>query len=716
MNVEEIFKKYGRKIDQQIGQESVQEKDFSKEYLEFKREMAPELSRYERWCNSLGNFFSIKLSQKDEVRIQKQLNAAHLDVSPSQTMTLALVFMLISFFAGILLSLGIYFITNNFPILFLFLFLVLSVFLFYYFYTMPALLANKWRLKASSQMVPCVLYTVVYMKHTSNLERAIRFAGQHLQAPLSFDFKKILWDVETGKYSTIKDSLDSYLETWRDYNVEFIESFHLIESSLYEPDEARRVATLEHSLQVILDGVYEKMLKYSRDIRSPLTNLYMLGIILPTLGLALLPLASTLLQGLISWYHVFVLFDLIIPFFVFYLTSQVMLKRPGGHGESELLEMNPLYPKYASKKPYYIAFFLCLPFFIIGSIPLLFQYTSLPGILGLKSDYTFAELGIHYLGDMKIFDFQTSGSGIVGPFGPVAAILSLFIPLGIALFFSLSYSMKAKELIKAREQSKKLEEEFTGALFQLGNRLGDGFPAEIAFSKVAESSKGSETEDFFRIVNVNMHQAGMSLEQSLFNEKRGAITYYPSALIKMSMKILVESVKKGLDVAARSLMSISEYVKNIHRINERLRDLLAEVVSDMKSNMTFLAPLLAGIVVGLAAMITLILNKLTIIKGLTGSAEISGLGNINSILNIFPVEKMIPPYFLQISVGIYVIEVIFILTSTLVTVDTGEDKLKKMYDTANNLKFGAMLYLATALLSIIVLSILAAVALSGIAA
>ena len=55
-------------------------------------------------------------------------------------------------------------------------------------------------------------------------------------------------------------------------------------------------------------NVYEKMLKYSRKIRTPLTNLYMLGIILPTLGLALLPLASTLLQGLIQWYHVFVFF------------------------------------------------------------------------------------------------------------------------------------------------------------------------------------------------------------------------------------------------------------------------------------------------------------------------------------------------------------------------------------------------------------------------
>jgi hypothetical protein len=44
------------------------------------------------------------------------------------------------------------------------------------------------------------------MKHTSNLERAISFASQHVKYPLALDLKKIFWDVETGKFSTIKES------------------------------------------------------------------------------------------------------------------------------------------------------------------------------------------------------------------------------------------------------------------------------------------------------------------------------------------------------------------------------------------------------------------------------------------------------------------------------------------------------------------------------
>jgi hypothetical protein len=713
-NIDKLFKKYGRTLDKKVATEKIDLGSFSKEYVQFKKDMMPSLSRYEFWCRGLGNIIKLKLTQKDQDKIQKQLDIAHLEVTPSQTVTLAVMSLLLSFFVGVLMSVAIYLITEKFPFVFLILVLILSLFLFYYSYTTPFRLANKWRLKASSQMVPCILYMVAYMKHTSNLERAVAFATQHLSPPLSLDLRKVFWDMETGKYANIKDSLDAYLETWRETNIEFIESFHLIESSLYEPSETRRIEILERSLQVILDGVYEKMLRYSREVRSPLTNLYMLGIVLPTLGIALLPLASTLLGGFLKWYHVFLLFDLIIPFFVFYLTSQVLLKRPGGYGETEILEKNPEYWRYKSKKPYLIALLIALPFLIIGLLPFIFHFTPLPGWVGLQKDYAFSEVGLEIFGETKFFDFKVVEGKTTGPFGLLAIILSLFIPFSVAMFFFIAFNMRTKELIKARDKSKELEREFTNSLFQLGNRLGDGTPAEIAFAHVAESTRGQVTEGFFRTVNTNIQQLGMSLEQAIFNPRRGAIIYYPSALISTSMKILIEAVKKGLKVAARSLMSISEYIKNIHKINERLRDLLAEVVSDMKSNMTFLAPLMAGVVTGLASMITLILNKLGVLFLQQGDFDIGMFGGVEGILQIFDLANMVPPYFLQLAIGIYIVEIIFILSSTLVTVDAGEDKLKTTYEIGKNLKRGILLYTVVALVSIVSLAILAGVAIQGL--
>ena len=469
-DIEDIYKEYGRKIDQSVdtsNEPSLSRGEFSKEYRRFKKEMMPKLSRYESLCRSLGSIIKLKIAEEDRDKIQKELDRTHLDVTPSQSVTLAIIASLLSFFMGVLFTVAIYLLSGSFPFIFLFLVIIASLFFLYYFYQMPSQLANNWRLKASSQMVPAVLYVVAYMKHTSNLERAVQFAAEHLEPPLALDLRKVFWDVETGKYSRVQESLDTYLETWRETNPEFIEAFHLIESSLYEPGEDRRVEILEKGLQVILDGVYDKMLKYSREIRSPLTNLYMLGIVLPTLGIALLPLASTLLGGAIKWYHVFVLFNLIIPFFVFYMTNKVLMKRPGGHGEKETLERNPHYQEFKSNKPYLVAIFLVLPFIIIGLLPFIFQYTPLPQWIGLSKDYTFAQLGLEFFDKAKFFGFINGK----GPFGLGAILASLFLPFGIALFFSYAYMKKSKTLMKARRKTKKLESEFTNSLFQLGNRL-----------------------------------------------------------------------------------------------------------------------------------------------------------------------------------------------------------------------------------------------------
>jgi Flp pilus assembly protein TadB len=735
-----ILKKYGAKIEKQMkgfnkasaltgggdgsGEGAGPVGQYSQSYERFKAAMIPSFTRYEKWCKALGNVFHMKVGEKDKKKIDRSIEIAHLNLSASEVVVFATMALFLSLFGGLLITVGGWFLfteatLETFPMMLSFLIFLLSVFLFFYSVKTPERLAMQWRLKASSQMVPAILYIVIYMKHTSNFEKAIAFASQHLEEPLSLDFRKIFWDVEVGKFSTIKDSVDSYLETWRDYSLEFIEAFHLIESSLYEPNEGRRVAVLEKSLQVILDGVYDKMLKYTHNVKAPLTNIYMLGIVLPTLALAILPLASTMLQGAIKWYHVLLLFNIIIPLLVLYMTGGVMMKRPGGYGETSLLEKNPLYAKYKSKKPYLIASLMMFPLFLIGLVPLLWRYTNLPMQFGLARDYTWSSIGLGFLGNGGIFGILDNGAGVLsGPHGALALIMSLFIPLSVAFMFVIAYNMKTKSIIGSRDQYKEVEREFTSSLFQLGNRIGDGLPAEIAFSKVAESSKGTATEGFFRVVNQNIHQLGMSLERALFDQKRGAVIFYPSQLVATSMKILVESVKKGLQVAARSLMSISEYVKNIRKIQDRLNDLLADIISDMKSNMTFLAPLLSGIIVGLAGMISTILGALyTSFEGGAAGEGIGGIGEaggLGGILSIFDPNLMMPTYWLQIVVGIYLIEIVFILSGTLVTIKSGRDKLQTTAETATNLKRAMLLYFIVALGAIVGLTLVGAIALAGL--
>jgi len=437
-------------------------------------------------------------------------------------------------------------------------------------------------------------------------------------------------------------------------------------------------------------------------VKSPLTNVYMLAVMLPVLGIALIPLASAMVGGMLKASHLFVLYNLLIPFIALFMLDKILLLRPGGHGESTLLERNPKYSEYTNKKHYTKAFLICLPFLIIGLLPLAAQF-------GLIKDFQITIGG----SAVNFFDFKEVGDKLVGPFGVGALILGMFIPLGAALFFSIAYRGRTKNLIKERNKTVQLENEFNNSLFQLGNRLGNGMPAEIAFGKVAESSKGLITSEFFKKVNYNIRQMGMSVEKAIFDKRRGALIFYPSNLISTSMRILTESSKKGLKIAAVSLMSISEYVKNIGKITQRLRDMLAETVSSMKSNMTFLAPLLSGIVVGLAAMITSILNKLGNSAALVEGGG-SAAGAVGALLSNFNVVNVIPPYYLQIPIGIYLIQIIFILTNTLVVVDAGQDPLQKTYKIGGNLKKGIGLFFATAFIATLALFVLSTAVLGGL--
>ena len=143
-----------------------------------------------------------------------------------------------------------------------------------------------------------------------------------------------------------------------------------------------------------------------------------------------------------------------------------------------------------------------------------------------------------------------------GPFGLGASILGLAVTLSAGVSFGLYFKLRSKNLIGIREKTKKLEQEFASALFQLGNRLGDGMPAETAVGKVAEVMKGTTSGNFFQLVDMNIRRLGMSVKQAIFHPKYGALVYFPSNLIRSSMKVLTESVKKGPAVTAQALINI----------------------------------------------------------------------------------------------------------------------------------------------------------------
>ncbi len=733
--IKDLIKKYQKRISSQIGSKQPIDSLESIEYGQFKKEMMPQhMSLYEKACNFSEKIVKISPGKKDLPVLEENIKVAHLNVTPTGVMSFSVLGPIILMIIG---SLAGYLFTALFlpepSLFFVLFFLVFGVILMVVLNKIPAYFANDWRVQASNQMIMGVFYVVTYMRHTSNLEGAIKFASDYLSQPLSLDFKRLLWNVETGVYPTIKESLDAYLETWRKWNTEFIEAMHLIEGSLYEGTETRRLALLDKSLEVVLEGTYEKMLHFAHSLKTPITMLHMLGVILPILGLVILPLIVSFMTSGATGpttlaMYIATLYNIALPIGVFYLGKSILANRPTGYGDSDIAETNPELRKYRNIliklgsyelpiNPLYLAVIVGIGFFMVGVSPLIFNAMGLPDI-GFFGEDTTSPCGSTFC----LLEYRESSAiegplvGLTfGPYGIGAGILSIGVILAFGIGIGLYYNLRSKNVIKIRDKAKKLEKEFASALFQLGNRLGDGLPTEIAFGKVAESMKGTLSGDFMRIVSDNVSRLGMSVEGAIFDPKVGALIKYPSSMIKSSMKVLTQAARKGPKVAAQTLVNISQYIKEIHKVDERLRDLMAEVVSSMNSQIKFMAPVIAGVVIGITSMVTTILGKLTVLmsrvtEGTGGAgAQIGGLQGLTGLLG-----DGMPTFYFQIIVGLYVIQIIYILSVLVNTIENGSDKLAERFVLGKNLLRGTILYSGLAFTVILVFNFIAATVLRGI--
>ncbi len=704
-DMKDLVERYKQKIEKELDPtEQTKENVISREYIQFKKEYLPgHLTLYEKLCNYSEKLVKIKPNEKKVQEIQESINICHMNITATGATSFA---MLAPLSLIVIMSfISILFFKSFFSVLF---FVILGVSLIGPLGKLPMFLANTWRLKASNQMVLCIFYVVTYMRHTSNLELALRFASDHITPPLSLDIKKIIWDVETEKYSTIKESLESYLKTWKKWNLEFIESFHLIEASLYEGEEKTRVATLDKSLDVILTETYEKMLHYAQNLKSPITMLHMLGIILPILGLVILPLIVSFLAD-VKWYYISLLYNVGLPITVFYLGKTILSKRPTGYGDTDISEL-PQYKKYngillklGNKEitipPLYASIVIASVFLIIGLSPLILHW--------FIADETNLGFGSYdetssCLKSFCLLDYRTSETGkAIGPFGLGASMLSLFVTLGAGISVGYYFKLRSKNVMEIRKKTEELEQEFASGLFQLGNRLGDGLPAETAFGKVSASMQGTASGSFFQMVSMNIRRLGMGVTQAIFDPRHGALVYFPSNLIKSSMKVLIESVKKGPKVAAMALMNISRYIREIHKVNERLKDLMAEVISSIESQVKFLTPIIAGIVIGITSMVTTILGKLSIQMKELGTEGASG-----ALVGGF-FSQGVPTYYFQIVVGIYVVQITYILTILSNGIQNGSDKLNERYQLGKNMIRSTILYCVMAATIMIIFNLIA---------
>jgi len=594
---------------------------------------------YEKICNFFGKF-EFPLSEKYKKEIQEKLEFCDIKTTPGRIFSAAITLTLLSIPLAFLFSLinltsvGILLIAGFFGF---------GIYLIFY----PSLEVKSLRIRATSELIQTVLYLVVSLRLTPSLESALLFAAENTHGIVGKKLKKMAWHLKVGKYRNADEVLEKFASEWKVENLEFYEAIELIRSSVYQSQE-KRERMLDEAIDVLLKRNMERMMRYSRQLRNPLMIITTLGITLPVLVIILFPIMVIFLPDIIQPWLLFLFYDFLLPAIVFYIMYQTLRSRPITFGVVDISE----HPKAKRTDVLILKIFgkevkipVLLISILIGSLIIAcgVYLTSIPS------------------GAVSIFKI----------FGGLIVLAGICCSILVYSFFQFF------ENIQIKNEIKQIEIEFDEVLFQLGYILGTGIPLEAGLERIRNRIRALKISGLVEDTLLNIKKFGFTLKKALFHEKYGSIRKYPSRLIKSIMSVISDTIEKGVAGTAKTILSISSYLKSLHFVEEHIKEVLDENVSDMKIMMNLLVPISSGAVVGLATLMVMVLfqiaSLLTNITGLSERPEFApeNLMFATDIKNIIPAEAFL------VCVGIYMLEVTIMLAYFISTLENGEDKLER---------------------------------------
>ena len=637
------------------------EQRLSKEYEAFLEEFSSRrMTFYESLCASFESL--IPFDPPNVSKVKEAIDFAHMNMTPRGPFALAVFFLIL--FPAFFLCVG--YIIGILTLPFMLLIMIFDITIFWYLYSLPLTMATSYRIKASSEMVLAIVYMTIAMKIVPNIEYAIKFAATNLKGALSRDLKKIIWDVYTGKQVSMSDALDPFMAKWKRENEEFTKAIFLIKSSFFESADSRN-RMLNEAVNVVLNGTKDRMKHYAQDLKSPLTVLNALGILLPVIGLVFFPIMSLFLPNLIQPIFLVIGYNIMLPIVIYWMMKTYLEKRPSTFHQPDLSR----HPSFRNQKMLTVLKIvsILLPLAIISIC--YWQISVWQGISDAQGP--------------KCMDCTT-----------YLVVYSLGITWAVAGGIIIYSIFSTFRKLKLRDEVVQIESELGEVLFQLGTQLTRGMPIENALKETLPRISELKISKMVEKILYNMETFGMTFSAAVFDKNAGAINYYPSNLIEAVLKAVTEISQGGMSVLSDTMLAIATYLKNMHDVEENLKELLEDVSSTMNMQGLLLAPLSAGIVVSLTAMVLRLIAilKLSIekVQGLfSNSGALASLGT-GIFSSFFAVKQVISIQYFGLIVGFYMLEVVAMISIFTSIISNGEDKTLRYYNLGKLMIYSTLIY------------------------
>ncbi len=663
--------------DRMAGTTSTQFKKYVKEEVESRGNF----NWYEKLCKRFGNIIRINLGQKMKQQMEEDILISGLRITPDEVSSLVLTIMLT-------------FLVIFLPFMILiqsaekFFIPIIGLTISFYVLTYPRYVATVTKIRGSDEAIKALLYILIYLRLNPDFLGSIRFASAKCYGPIGYDLKKVMWDLETGKFTNVDDALRTYGHKWRLFDESFVKALEMLKGIKFIKSEQKRDALLRKALNFVLDSTYQNMKDYSFNLKNPLLMIHTMGITLPIFGLVMFPLISVFMSGEINITYVMAGYVIVLPLFLAWYIHRTISKRPSAfsHPDIEDDEPSDKFILRLGKNKHYIPL---VPFCIF-----VFVLISLPGIIHLSS-LTSNYLKIWGNADINGLDFTKSQwkeylQQQYALENLIPNMLMTFtIIFGISVPIVIYFRAKSLRKEKIRKDVEKIESQFHLALYELGDIMESNIPLEKAIIYLIQEyeksdKKPTEMLTFFKKVRNNLIIDNMMIEGSFFDKKKGVVWQYPSLLIRDISRIVVDSVRKGPLILSVICKSVSTFLTRLAKVEHLIRELLSETLSGIRLQIAFIAPFITAIVAAASSLLvqmiqqlSLILERIETLFRIDSTVIGDGTRSLSDSLGLIKLEETIPPTLLQLFIGIYLIEITLLLCLLQNGIEHGFDRISR---------------------------------------
>jgi len=615
------------------------------------------ISIYEKFCTFSYNVIRVKFSDEYIEKEEKVLKFCDLKIPPTSNISAAIIFFIISLIVTTFISL--LFSLSLFP----YLFLIFGFFSFWVYY-FPYLLVRYIRIASSSEMTLCITYMVISLSKTPNLENAVIFTYKNLRGPLRKDFEKIVIDFNLRKIYSIEQGINRIIDKWSAEAREFSNALKLLVEYAKYPSRGEKM--LEEAVRLTVDGSYSKMTKYARDLKLPTTAILVLGIILPVIGLTLIPLLTIFIPEMLSMSMVFFFYNIFLPTILFSLIIMLVEGRPMTVS-TVINAKDPLAINIIGRRInlLLVSLLILIPisaYLISGILYDVEKYNACSQWAKTGFDSQKKPNELVNIEECRFYLTDLIYQSIKPSLLLISFVLAVFLIIYIA----------NRKNVGEIEKIRKVETSLGTLLFQLSHKISTGVPFEEAVFSLEEKAQTKEVNDMIRELKKRLSFFG-NIRDALMGEN-GLIKKYNSTIMASVFEIIVEISSKGSVYLSRALSTFSRHLQNLSNLQEKIEDLISDNISTLKFMCYFLTPMVGGVSVSIGLIILAILGNLSVSLQQLMPKE-SGLPSIGlPMINLWTASS-IPPSLFHLAIGIYILELSIISSFLIVGLENGFDKI-----------------------------------------